>query len=102
MYVSYAQLLPTGRHHYHHAGWLQVSKFPLLTLYNNEFVLVCIYLLASLFVYRIACAFGLLCSIVCLLVKLYILFNCTTILMVNKDVVYIYKSSSSRPVIMFL
>jgi len=30
---------------------------------------------ASLFVYRIACAFGLLCSIVCLLVKLHILFN---------------------------
>jgi len=26
----------------------------------------CIYLLASLFVYRILCAFGLLCSIVCL------------------------------------
>jgi len=30
---------------------------------------------ASLLVYRIACAFGLLCFICCFLVKLYILFN---------------------------
>ena len=49
---------------------------------------------ACLFVYRIACAFGLLFSIVCLLVKLYILFYCTTILMVNKDVVH---EENTRP-----
>ena len=47
----------------------------------------------SILEFRIACAFGLLCSIVCLLVKLHILvslscfyINCATILMVNKDV----------------
>ena len=49
---------------------------------------------ASLLVYLIACAFGLLCFIRCFLVKLYILFNhlinCPTILMVNKDVYIIW------------